>query len=509
VDNPYSTPPDKPFRWIRSRRVGGRTLVWDAVTPRFSDFDFKAASRDGFGPDWPLTHGELAPYYSELERFLGVHGSREGLPQLPDGDFLEPRPMTPAERIFKERVERVFPERPVIISRGLSAGRPPARGETLSRISSPATTLRAAQETGYLFEPIIAGAIGGTGDRIFNRGDQQVKPDWKLGLDNQAGEREHMRCAAHVLLHDPHPGSRLQIEPAAVETDALADERNPRIVGLAPFELDQARSTFRRRCASDGCDKRIALGKLSSTGNSKLRAGSIGEVSGGFLKLGRAEVRGGRIDKVPHQRRGLGELHDRFDLRRLLANQDARTAVILCLRSIGIEAMLGEEPAETRQVWISVRELVRSFGQLFSERRKAPGRQLLRILDGSGNLKLVAARKDRECVLGLAVEAMGGKQRAVFDGPLFQPALEAVFVDKMNWARLLAAIGNEERSEVGHAHGCSGEIRSREGEGAMNLAFVATRSLTISPVSPAQGERWKPGFASDGPQLISRPELIN
>jgi choline dehydrogenase-like flavoprotein len=150
VDNPYSTPPDKPFRWIRSRRVGGRTLVWDAVTPRFSDFDFKAASRDGFGPDWPLTHAELAPYYSELERLLGVHGSREGLPQLPDGQFLEPRPMTPAERLFKDRVERVFPERRVIISRGLFARRPPEKGEALSRISSPATTLRIAQETGRL-----------------------------------------------------------------------------------------------------------------------------------------------------------------------------------------------------------------------------------------------------------------------------------------------------------------------------------------------------------------------
>lgn len=157
VDNPYSTPPDKPFRWIRSRRVGGRTLVWDAVTPRFSDFDFKAASRDGFGPDWPLGHGDLAPYYSELERLLGVHGSREGLPQLPDGEFLDPRPMTPAERIFKERVERVFPERPVIISRGLSAGRSPASGETLSRISSPATTLRAAEETGRL--TVRSGAV--------------------------------------------------------------------------------------------------------------------------------------------------------------------------------------------------------------------------------------------------------------------------------------------------------------------------------------------------------------
>jgi choline dehydrogenase-like flavoprotein len=150
VDNPYSTPADKPFRWIRSRRVGGRSLVWDAVTPRFSDFDFKAASRDGFGPDWPIGHADLAPHYSELERFLGVHGSRDGLPQLPDGEFVDARPMTPAERIFKERVERVFPERRVIISRGLFARRPPDRGEALSRISSPATTLRAAGETGRL-----------------------------------------------------------------------------------------------------------------------------------------------------------------------------------------------------------------------------------------------------------------------------------------------------------------------------------------------------------------------
>ena len=128
VDNPYTTPPDKPFRWIRSRRVGGRSLVWDAVTPRFSDFDFKAASRDGVGPDWPISHADLAPYYAELERFLGVHGSREGLPQIPDGDFREPRPMTPAERIFKERVERTFDDRKVIISRGLFARRPPDRG---------------------------------------------------------------------------------------------------------------------------------------------------------------------------------------------------------------------------------------------------------------------------------------------------------------------------------------------------------------------------------------------
>ena len=79
-DNPYTTPDGKPFRWIRSRRVGGRTLVWDAVTPRFSDFEFKAASRDGYrarlADHATPTSRRTTP---DLERFLGVHGSREGL----------------------------------------------------------------------------------------------------------------------------------------------------------------------------------------------------------------------------------------------------------------------------------------------------------------------------------------------------------------------------------------------------------------------------------------------
>ena len=150
TDNPYSTPDGMPFRWIRTRRVGGRTLTWDAVTPRFSDFEFKAASRDGFGPNWPIAHADLAPYYGEIERMLGVHGSHEGLEQLPDGEFAGVRPMTPAESVFKERLEGLHPDRRVIISRGIHASREPGRGEAHSRISSTATTLAAADKTGLL-----------------------------------------------------------------------------------------------------------------------------------------------------------------------------------------------------------------------------------------------------------------------------------------------------------------------------------------------------------------------
>ncbi len=149
-DNPYTTPEGKPFRWIRARRVGGRTLTWDAVTPRLSDFEFKAASVDGLGPDWPITHADLAPYYARLERFFGVYGTREGIEAVPDGEFAGSRPMTPAEGAFKQRLEARHADRRVIISRGLHAQRAPGDGEEHSRISSTATTLAAAGATGRM-----------------------------------------------------------------------------------------------------------------------------------------------------------------------------------------------------------------------------------------------------------------------------------------------------------------------------------------------------------------------
>jgi choline dehydrogenase-like flavoprotein len=150
-DNPYTTPADRPFTWIRGRMLGGRTLTWDGVSPRFSDYEFGAARQDGIGPDWPIRHADLAPHYSALERLLGVHGSNDKLAELPDGDYLLPRPMTPGELVFKERVERAFHgERKVLISRGIRAGRQPGRGQQYSSLTSPGTTLAEAERTGLL-----------------------------------------------------------------------------------------------------------------------------------------------------------------------------------------------------------------------------------------------------------------------------------------------------------------------------------------------------------------------
>ena len=68
--------------------LGGRTLHWARATDRMAEYEFKAASRDGYGVDWPIDYADLKPYYDRAERFIGVSGERAGLPHFPDGEFL-------------------------------------------------------------------------------------------------------------------------------------------------------------------------------------------------------------------------------------------------------------------------------------------------------------------------------------------------------------------------------------------------------------------------------------
>ncbi|HZS09304.1 MAG TPA: GMC family oxidoreductase [Blastocatellia bacterium] len=90
-DEPYTTPQELPYEWLRARNVGGRTMFWGRFANRFNEADFKMRSRDGHGLDWPVEYKDLAPYYDKAEIFMGVCGARENHPDLPDGDnFLPP-----------------------------------------------------------------------------------------------------------------------------------------------------------------------------------------------------------------------------------------------------------------------------------------------------------------------------------------------------------------------------------------------------------------------------------
>jgi choline dehydrogenase-like flavoprotein len=99
-ENPYTTTPSTVYRWGRSRCLGGRTLHWARASDRMADYEFKAASRDGYGMDWPISYADIKPYYDRVERFIGVSGAVEGLPQFPDGEFLPPMGLNCAETIF-------------------------------------------------------------------------------------------------------------------------------------------------------------------------------------------------------------------------------------------------------------------------------------------------------------------------------------------------------------------------------------------------------------------------
>ncbi len=144
--NPYSNPVDKPFIWTRGMQVGGRSLTWGGITLRLSKSDFKASQSDGYGPDWPITYEELAPSYSATEKTLRVHGHKDGLEQVPDGDFISPLPFTKAEKRFKTSINNSLGY-PFIHSRGFGPNKV-SKSREWPRSSSPGSTLKMAIATG-------------------------------------------------------------------------------------------------------------------------------------------------------------------------------------------------------------------------------------------------------------------------------------------------------------------------------------------------------------------------
>jgi choline dehydrogenase-like flavoprotein len=153
----------RPFDWIRGYQVGGKSLTWGRWTQRWSEIDFEANLKEGIAVDWPIRYKDLAPWYSYVERFAGISGNRDNLPQLPDGEFLKPMEMNSVEKHFKEKIEQNFPGRNLIISRTANLsepinGRGPCQYRDLcSRgcpfsgyFSSNSATLPAAQKTGNM-----------------------------------------------------------------------------------------------------------------------------------------------------------------------------------------------------------------------------------------------------------------------------------------------------------------------------------------------------------------------
>ncbi|MBA4761773.1 GMC family oxidoreductase [Sphingomonas sp.] len=127
AENPYQTGDGTRFDWFRSYQLGGRSLTWGRQCYRWSDYDFDANRRDGQGTDWPIRYADLAPWYDEVEEFIGVSGAAEGLAQLPDGRFQPPMALNMVEQAMRERVLAAYPDR--LITIGRTANLTVAKGE--------------------------------------------------------------------------------------------------------------------------------------------------------------------------------------------------------------------------------------------------------------------------------------------------------------------------------------------------------------------------------------------
>lgn len=166
-DLPYQTKEDKPFTWIRGNQLGGRSLTWHRQTFRYSEYDFLHNATDGHGNDWPIRYQDLEKWYSYVERHIGVTGSKEGIKELPDSEFLPPFNMNGPEKMIKAKMAKLF-NRQLIIGRAAHLTEPTqlhidqGRVQCIARaechrgcsfgayFSTQSSTLPAAAKTGNL-----------------------------------------------------------------------------------------------------------------------------------------------------------------------------------------------------------------------------------------------------------------------------------------------------------------------------------------------------------------------
>ncbi|MFN0123597.1 MAG: GMC oxidoreductase [Blastocatellia bacterium] len=181
---PYTFEPNAPYSWGRIRMIGGKSLFWGRMSYRLSDYEFKGKDHDGYGDNWPISYADLAPFYDRVETIFRVSGRKEGLPQLPDGSFVDDN--SPDGEVIKRLIE---------------TGKP--RGMTVTKIrralgdgqfaSSHNLLLPQAQATGNL--TIVPNAVV-----------RQVTVDKKTGMangidfvDRQSGREMHAKARVVIL----------------------------------------------------------------------------------------------------------------------------------------------------------------------------------------------------------------------------------------------------------------------------------------------------------------------
>ena len=164
IKHPYNE--DKSFDWMRGYHVGGRSLLWGRHSYRLSDFDFEANAKDGIAVDWPIRYKDIAPWYSYVEKHIGISGEKLELPQLPDSEFLKPMELKCTEKHLRESLQKNYSNRILTMGRlaHITEGTKPGAGRISCQyrnrcrrgcpfgayFSSQSSTLPMAEATGNM-----------------------------------------------------------------------------------------------------------------------------------------------------------------------------------------------------------------------------------------------------------------------------------------------------------------------------------------------------------------------
>jgi choline dehydrogenase-like flavoprotein len=166
ADHPYVQ--EKPFDWIRGYQVGGKSLTWGRACQRWSENEFKAPHKFGYGIEWPIGYENIAPWYSHVEKFVGVCGHKDGIEAMPDGEFLPPFDFNCVEQHVSDKIKEHYPDRHLVQGRWAQLSEPEeihleqGRGKCQSRnlcmrgcpfggyFSTVSSTLPWADKTGNL-----------------------------------------------------------------------------------------------------------------------------------------------------------------------------------------------------------------------------------------------------------------------------------------------------------------------------------------------------------------------
>src|SRR5436190_1385272 len=260
---PFTNAPGTTWDWFRARALGGRTNHWGRISLRFGPDDFRRKALDGLGDDWPISYGDLHPYFDKLDRLVGIFGSKEGLPNEPDGVFQPPPKPRCYELLIKEAADRLkitcIPSRMSVITRPLN-GRPAChycgqcgRGcATHSNFSSPSVLLPPALATGRL--KIVTGAMA---REVLT--DAEGRATAISYVDTATGQEQQVRAKIVVLAASACETARLLLNSkSARHPDGLANSSGavgryltdttgasiqghvPALEGLPPYNEDGA-----------------------------------------------------------------------------------------------------------------------------------------------------------------------------------------------------------------------------------------------------------------------------